>query len=165
MWEQFVQAAHLSGVVRVPRDVDLGRADDASFMAQSMPWIDPMKEAEAWEKLVRSGFASEFEVLRKRGVNSMDLLEQIATFRQASKDRELVFSSDASNTPQTSSSGDSPQSEAQTSTLVSLAGAVAVMAAKPPVNVVVPHPKQSVQVVERDPDTMEITRSVTRYEH
>lgn len=97
VWEQFVQAAHLSRVATIPRDVDPERADDCMFLAQSMPWIDPLKEANAWEKLCQAGFASEVEVARRRGVNPADLLEQIATFRQQVKDKGLVFTSDAAN--------------------------------------------------------------------
>lgn len=95
VWEAFVAAADLSGAVRRPRDVVPQLADDALYVAQSMPWIDPVKEATAWESLVRSGFASEVEVIRRRGGNPRDILEQIAAFRRAAGDRGLRFSSDA----------------------------------------------------------------------
>jgi lambda family phage portal protein len=97
VWEAFVQSAALSGVVKMPRDVVPERADDCMFLAQSMPWIDPLKEANAWETLVRAGFASEVEVARRRGVNPMDVLEQIKTYRKAATDAGLVFTSNAAN--------------------------------------------------------------------
>lgn len=97
VWESFVLAAHLSGVVPTPRDVVLESADDALYVGQSMPWIDPYKEALAWEMLVKAGFASEIEVMRKRGVNPRDVLEQISAHRAAAKEKGLVFSSDAAN--------------------------------------------------------------------
>ena len=96
-YESFVQAAHLSGVVPIPADVAPGTADDALFVGQSMPWIDPMKEANAWEKLVQSGFASEVEVIRKRGGNPRDVIEQVAAFREDAANRGLTFSSNAAN--------------------------------------------------------------------
>ena len=96
-YESFVQAAHLSGVVPIPVDVAPGTADDALFVGQSMPWIDPMKEANAWEKLVQSGFASEVEVIRKRGGNPRDVIEQVAAFREDAANRGLTFSSNAAN--------------------------------------------------------------------
>src|SRR5690606_8078301 len=74
VWESFVIAAHLSGVVPMPADIKPGTADDALFVGQSMPWIDPVKEAVAMKTLVRSGFASEVEVIRKRGANPNDVL-------------------------------------------------------------------------------------------
>lgn len=94
-WEAFVQAADLSGVVPRPADVTPESADDALFVGQSMPWIDPMKEAMAWLTLVRAGFASEVEVMRKRGVNPRDVLEQIDAWRKQANDKGLVFDSDA----------------------------------------------------------------------
>jgi len=97
-WEKFVMAAHLSGVVPMPDDLDVDTADDALFVGQSMPWIDPYKEALAWHMLVRDGFASEVEVIRKRGGNPRELLEQIAAWRKEVDDRELIFSSDAKRT-------------------------------------------------------------------
>jgi lambda family phage portal protein len=71
VWQDFVLTAHLSGVVPRPRDVDPDSADDALFVGQSMPWIDPLKEASAWLALVQAGFASEVEVMRKRGANQI----------------------------------------------------------------------------------------------
>lgn len=94
VWKDFVTAAHLSGVVPMPRDVDPDSADDALFVAQSMPWIDPLKEALAWHSLVEDGFASEVEVMRRRGANPRDVLEQVAAHREECKKRGLVFRSD-----------------------------------------------------------------------
>ncbi len=95
VWEAFVRAADLSGVVPMPKGLKDGSVDDALFIGQSMPWIDPLKEANGWATLVRAGFASETEVMRKRGVNPLDVLDQIEKFRADAKDRGLVFDSDA----------------------------------------------------------------------
>ncbi|XXQ55624.1 phage portal protein [Xenophilus aerolatus] len=95
VWERFVQVAALSGVVPMPPDVQPGTHDDAMFIAQSMPWIDPVKEAVAWEKLVQAGFASEMEVIRKRGANPSDVIEQVDAFRKTAAERGLAFSSNA----------------------------------------------------------------------
>jgi phage portal protein, lambda family len=94
-WESFVIAAALGGVVPIPRDVVPTTEDDALFIGQSMPWIDPVKEAAAWEKLTQAGFASEPEVIRRRGANPRDVLEQTAEWRRQARDHGLVFSSDA----------------------------------------------------------------------
>lgn len=97
VWQDFVATAHLSGVVPMPKDVDPASVDDALFVGQSMPWIDPLKEALAWHSLVQDGFASEVEVMRKRGANPRDVLEQIQAHRALCKEKELVFSSDFAN--------------------------------------------------------------------
>lgn len=96
-WIDFVAVAHLSGVVRIPKDVNPATVDDALFVGQSMPWIDPLKEAMAWHALVQDGFASEVEVIRKRGANPRDVLEQSAAHRAAAKEKNLVFKSDYGN--------------------------------------------------------------------
>lgn len=97
IYSVFVNVCHLSGVVPIPKDVNPLWADDALFAAQAMPWIDPLKEANAWETLVRSGFASEVEVLRKRGQNPRDFLAQSKQWRDEVAGHGLVFSSDAAN--------------------------------------------------------------------
>lgn len=86
VWEEFVRAAHLSGVVPMPRNLKPGSETDALYTAQAMPWIDPLKEANAWATLVENGFASEVEAIRRRGGNPRDVLEQIAGFRQQAAD-------------------------------------------------------------------------------
>jgi capsid protein len=58
-----------------------------------MPWIDPVKEALASEYLVKAGFASEVEMIRRRGGNPDDVLEQISAWRKKTADKGLVFSS------------------------------------------------------------------------
>ena len=100
VWQQFVQAAHLSGVVRMPADLEQYSEDDCLFVGQSMPWIDPLKEASAWHQLTQDGFASEVEVIRKRGGNPRDVIEQIAAFRKDAADKKLVFGSDFANSNQ-----------------------------------------------------------------
>jgi lambda family phage portal protein len=96
-YETLVRVANLSGVLRTPRDVMPGTQDDALFTAQAMPWIDPLKEANAWVMLSRAGFASEIEILRKRGVNPRDFLEQVGQWRKETKDKGLIFTSNAAN--------------------------------------------------------------------
>lgn len=96
-WDGFVQAAHLSGVVRIPKDVKPGTENDALFIAQAMPWIDPLKEADALVALTKAGFASEVEAIRRRGSNPRDVLEQIIQWRAEVKRAGLTLSSDASN--------------------------------------------------------------------
>lgn len=130
-WERFVLAAKLSGVIKVPNDVEPGTEDDALFVGQSMPWIDPVKEATAWLTLTQAGFASEVEVMRKRGVNPRDVLEQIDQFRQESKDKSLVFSSNFAN-QSTAKTDPAPLDNADQPdpTVAALAGMVSAMAGR-----------------------------------
>lgn len=93
--EHFVLAAHLSGVVRRPDDVRPGSELDVLYVAPSMPWIDPAKEALAWLTLVKAGFASEVEVIRRRGGSPEALLEQVKSWRERCAERNLHFDSNA----------------------------------------------------------------------
>lgn len=104
-YESWVAMSALSNAIPVPADVVPGTENDAYFVAQSMPWIDPLKEANAWTALVRAGFASEVEVLRKRGVNPRDMLEQIDTWRKEAKKRGMVFTSDGAVSETSGQSG------------------------------------------------------------
>ena len=45
VWQDFVQIAHISGTIKAPKDIDPLTMEDALFVGQSMPWIDPLKEA------------------------------------------------------------------------------------------------------------------------
>ncbi len=98
VWERFVAMAHLSGALRIPNDVMPGTEADCLVVGQAMPWIDPLKEATAWEKLTQAGFASEVEVIRKRGGSPDDLLAQIKQWREQAAANGMRFTSDAANT-------------------------------------------------------------------
>jgi lambda family phage portal protein len=91
----FVIAANASGVVRRPADVVADREDDVLFVAPSMPWIDPAKEALAHLTLVKAGFASEVEVIRRRGQVPDHVLQQIKEWRRKVAEADLAFDSDA----------------------------------------------------------------------
>lgn len=89
-WEDFVTASSLS-VLPIPKDVVPGSEIDAIYVAQAMPWIDPLKEALGAEALVKAGFASEVEMIRRRGANPREVLEQIEAYRKLARDKGLTF--------------------------------------------------------------------------
>ena len=106
VWERFVQVAHLSGVVSRPADVSPDTADDALFVGQSMPWIDPLKEASAWTQLVQSGFSSPIEVIRRMGKNPRDVLNQNEEWKSECEKRGLHFSTSIADPAPESDSAD-----------------------------------------------------------
>jgi lambda family phage portal protein len=95
VYRQFIATALASGLLRVPKGVDPSTIDQAMFVGQSMPWVDPVKEAEGWLSLVRAGFASEEEAIRARGQNPDDVLAQIKRFRDKAAEAGAVLESDA----------------------------------------------------------------------
>lgn len=112
-WNGFVVAATYSGRVPVPKDVKPGTENDALFIAQAMPWIDPMKEAEALVVLTKAGFASEVEAIRRRGGNPRDVLEQITQWRKEAKRADLILSSDAANDKGVNPQPETPKPDAE----------------------------------------------------
>ena len=82
VYERFIAAAIASGALRVPAGIVLESIDDAAFVPPSMPWIDPKKEAEAWGLLEDRCYVSGPEVIRRRGGNPRDTLEQQARWLQ-----------------------------------------------------------------------------------
>lgn len=52
VWESFVQACWLAGMVRLPAGWTLADLSAATFIRPAMPWIDPLKEVLARELLV-----------------------------------------------------------------------------------------------------------------
>lgn len=107
VWETLVSVAHLSGVLRIPSDVMPGTESDCLFVGQSMPWIDPLKEAKAWLALTQAGFASEVEVIRRRGGNPRDLLDQVEGWRTETAKRGVQFTSNAATPMGGLAAGDS----------------------------------------------------------
>jgi len=98
IWERFVQMCVLSGLAPIPRDLDINTITDADFRGPAMPWIDPEKEAKANRLLERCGYRSAQQIIRERNGNPMDVLDQIAAWRQASEDKGLVFDTDPAKT-------------------------------------------------------------------
>lgn len=76
VYEAFILAAIASGQIKVPRDVARETIDDAVYIPPQMPWIDPAKEAQAYADLEDRAYISGPEVIRKRGGNPIDVLEQ-----------------------------------------------------------------------------------------
>ncbi|HRF06334.1 phage portal protein [Accumulibacter sp.] len=83
VWERFVAIAVVSGLVKVPLDIKPGTLDDALYIGQTMPWIDPKKEADANEVLERNCYKSGPEIIRARGANPRETLMQEANWRKA----------------------------------------------------------------------------------
>lgn len=98
IWRRFVNMAVASGQIQLPSDLDTRTLYDAEFRGPAMPWIDPVKEATANKTLERAGYKSAQQIIRERNGNPDDTMNQIAVWRSAAKDKDLVFDSDAATT-------------------------------------------------------------------
>jgi capsid protein len=83
-----------TGMLNIPSDVDPASMDDAMYRGQSMPWIDPWREAQAYEKLEQSCFESGPEIIRRRGGNPREVLEQEALWRRQLAERGIASTTD-----------------------------------------------------------------------
>lgn len=78
LYQRWVAAASLTRALQVSGEaVDpatLGRVD---FRAPALPWIDPAKEATAYQTLVTAGLESRQEIMRQRGRDPGKVWEEI----------------------------------------------------------------------------------------
>lgn len=95
VYRNFLRMAILSGQLRVPADVDQRTIYGAFYQGPVMPWINPVHEAEAWEKIIKAGGGDEAEMARSRGRNPSELKASRKSEIAANRADELVFSSDA----------------------------------------------------------------------
>lgn len=92
IWERFVVLARASGRLNTAwvRECASGSIDDALFIAQTMPWIDPKKEADALEVMERNTYISGPEIIRRRGGNPQSVLEQQTKWQQQKREHGLI---------------------------------------------------------------------------
>lgn len=95
VYRNWLATAIASNVIDVPVDVDEASLFSAVYQGPVMPWIDPRKEADAWEILVEAGFADEAEVARARGRNPQELKKSRVSEIRTNREEGLVYSSDA----------------------------------------------------------------------
>ena len=104
VYEQFIATAIASGVLKIPAGVRLETLDDAAYMPPSMPWIDPLKEVKAWGMLEDRCYASGPEVIRKRGANPIDTLEQQARWLREKEANNIPVNAEIPPLPENNTS-------------------------------------------------------------
>jgi lambda family phage portal protein len=76
-YERFAAVALATpGLLRVPADFDPASIGDAMYALPQMPWINPLHEAEAMAVLEEHTYMSGPEIIRRRGANPRDVLDQ-----------------------------------------------------------------------------------------
>lgn len=111
VWERFVDSEVLAGNLRLPADLALPSLSDALFIPPSMPWIDPVKEANAWEKLEQAGHASGPEIIRRRGANPAAVMRTEIAWRQAWRSHGEQITADPASVDITEVPPGAPQEE------------------------------------------------------
>lgn len=100
VYQRFIATALAARLIRVPAGIDPDSLDDALFLGPQMPWIDPLKEASAWEKLEANGHASGPEIIRRRGQSPMDVLEQESRWRRLAEEKGVELALAQSQQPE-----------------------------------------------------------------
>ena len=89
-YEQMLNMAVLSGAITVPDEIDMSTINDALYIPTQMPWIDPLKEVKGWELLEKNHYASGQEIIRRRGLHPLDVIDQEESWKQQLVDRGLI---------------------------------------------------------------------------
>ncbi|MCG1031777.1 phage portal protein [Bacillus amyloliquefaciens] len=97
MYRAWLRMAIASGEITVPKNVDKATLYNAVFSGPVMPWIDPVKEANAWKILLRGGAATESEWVRARGANPDDVKRRRKAEVDENRKQGLVFDTDPAN--------------------------------------------------------------------
>lgn len=82
VYRELVSAAMLSGVLQLPRGIDMETVFDADMRSPGMPWIDPKKEVDADAIAVEKRFKSRTQIIRERGGDPDVVEEQIKAERE-----------------------------------------------------------------------------------
>lgn len=97
VYRQWLNMAITSGVIVVPPDVDPDSLYNATYSGPVMPWIDPLKESNAWKTQIRGGAASESDWVRARGGNPAEVKRRRKAEIDENKRLGLVFDTDPAN--------------------------------------------------------------------
>ncbi|NTZ41484.1 phage portal protein [Enterobacter sp. JMULE2] len=96
MYREWLRMLLVSGI-KIPPDIDADSLFNATYMAPVMPWIDPSKEANAWNTQIRGGAATEAEWVRARGLSPRQVKSQRMREIDFNRQHGLVFDTDPAN--------------------------------------------------------------------
>ena len=89
-----------SNEIDVPADIDRETLFNAVYSGPVMPWIDPVKEAQAWKERIKGGLATESQAIRASGSNPAEVKRRRKVETDENKDLGLKFDTDLTNTGQ-----------------------------------------------------------------
>lgn len=111
MYREWLKMAIVSGEIKIPSDLDPNTLYNAVYSGPVMPWIDPVKEAEAWRKRIVGGLSTESEAIRASGSNPAEVKRRRAAEVEENRKLGLKFDTDLTNTKGVSSEQKLEQSE------------------------------------------------------
>jgi lambda family phage portal protein len=94
---RFIRMAVMSGAVKVPASVDRDTLFDVDYLTPAMPWIDPAKEAKGHAENLRLHITSPQKIIRSRGDNPDEVLDQIEQWEKKLREREITIETEPAN--------------------------------------------------------------------
>lgn len=98
-YRRVIAKAIEAGLLTVPPDVRPETVASGMYVMPQMPWIDPLKEANAWTALESAGHASGPEIIRRRGRSPTDVLREEIAWRTRWTDAGQPLASAAQTRP------------------------------------------------------------------
>jgi len=100
IYREWLKMAIVSGEIEMPVDIDPASLYNAVYSGPVMPWIDPVKEAQAWKERIKGGLATESQAIRASGSNPAEVKRRRKVETDENKDLGLKFDTDLTNTGQ-----------------------------------------------------------------
>lgn len=97
MYRAWLQMAVASGQITLPRGLDIESLYTAVYSGPVMPWIDPVKEANAWKAQIRGGAATESDWVRASGRHPDDVKARRKAEIDENREQGLIFDTDPAN--------------------------------------------------------------------
>lgn len=114
VYERFVQMAILSGELKLPEGLDRETLYDADFGGPVMPQVDPNKEANSEKTRKGEMLTSPQKIIRARGDNPREVLDQWQQWKEELESRGLSDSSAGSSKGATEDPPDDSKSKKKT---------------------------------------------------
>lgn len=97
MYRAWLKMALATGEIKLPGGVDMDSLYSAVYSGPVMPWIDPVKEANAWKTQIRGGAATESDWVRASGRNPDEVKSRRKAEIEENSELGLVFDTDPAN--------------------------------------------------------------------
>ena len=98
IYREWLKMAIVSGEIDVPVDIDPASLYNAVYSGPVMPWIDPVKEAQAWKERIKGGLATESQAVRASGSNPAEVKRRRKVEVDENSKLGLKFDTDLTNT-------------------------------------------------------------------
>ncbi|MDP0122633.1 phage portal protein [Glaesserella parasuis] len=98
IYREWLRMAIASGEIEISPDIDPNSVYNAVYSGPVMPWIDPVKETEAWRRRIVGGLSTESEAIRASGNNPAEVKRRRIVEVEENRKYGLKFDTDLTNT-------------------------------------------------------------------